>query len=56
MTLETMQGHEMVTLRYEEDDYRRASLVRLTQPHVRGAHALDMRWTLLAPSARLRST
>ena len=43
MTVETMQWHEMVTLRYEEDDYRRASLVRLTRPHVRGHRVLDLR-------------
>ena len=43
MTLETMQWHEMVTLRHEEDDYRRASLVRLIRPHVRGERVLDLR-------------
>ncbi len=43
MTLEAMQWHEAVTLRYSHDDYRRKSLVALVRPHVTGKRVLDLR-------------
>lgn len=43
MTIEAIQWHEPVTLRYGETDYRRTSLVRLVWSHVRGRRVLDLR-------------
>lgn len=43
MTLETMQWHESVTLRYSRDDFRRQSLARLARRYVTGQRVLDMR-------------
>lgn len=43
MTLQTMQWHESVTLRYSKDDFRRKSLTRLARRYVAGKRVLDMR-------------
>lgn len=43
MTLDTMQWHERVTLRYSKDDFRRKSLVELARRHVTGKRVLEMR-------------
>ncbi len=42
MTIETMRWHEAVNVHYDRD-FRRQSLIRLAQRHVRGPRVLDMR-------------
>ena len=53
MTLQSMQWHEQVTLRYSPDDYRRTSLIELVEPYVIGRRVLDMRSLTGHLSARL---